>query len=171
MKKRLTAEEKEQTFNHEVIGEQFEASKEVIPFHPFRPYEENLKGKILVMKPKMVAEGYRKRNWLLYRAIDGFGCDPNLRGSSIVAENIEDGEIANWDRNDFYGIFIGTLPEKRQFTVKVARTTIQTKDVVIEAKNRGEAERLAREQHQHPLGWGEPKISYSAATIGEYKPA
>lgn len=63
----------------------------------------NLQGKILVyrgdsFKPEFSADRFR-----LWKATDGFGCNPSLNGTAIVATCLADGEVARLERYDFVG--------------------------------------------------------------------
>lgn len=65
---------------------------------------EDLKGKILVLKPECLAENYRSKENQLWKAMSGFGCNPGAMGTAVYSECLSDGEKARWERYNFIGI-------------------------------------------------------------------
>ena len=66
--------------------------------------ELDYQGKVLVMKPEVLAESYWKPDYQLWLAESGFGCSPTARGRSILCVCLGDGEQTRWNRNDFIGV-------------------------------------------------------------------
>lgn len=67
-------------------------------------YDENVEGKVLVMKPDTLKESCWSQENQLWLATGGFGCDPNGRGRAIFATCLSDGEETRWNREDFAGV-------------------------------------------------------------------
>ena len=67
-------------------------------------YDENVKGKVLVMKPSTLKEQYWTIGNQLWLAESGFGCDPKSSGRAIYAVCLSDGEHCRWNREDFVGV-------------------------------------------------------------------
>lgn len=67
-------------------------------------YDENVKGKVLVMKPETLKESCWSRQAQLWLATGGFGCDPKASGRAIYATCLGDGEQTRWNREDFIGV-------------------------------------------------------------------
>ena len=65
--------------------------------------ELDYQGKVLVMKPEVLAEQYWKPDYQLWYAHDGFGCGPHAIGRSIRCTCLTDGEMTRWNRSDFIG--------------------------------------------------------------------
>ena len=65
--------------------------------------ELDYQGKVLVMKPEVLAEPYWKPDYQLWYAHDGFGCGPHAIGRSIRCTCLGDGEETRWNRTDFIG--------------------------------------------------------------------
>ncbi len=75
-------------------------------------YDENVEGKVLVMKPETLKESCWTQENQLWLATGGFGCDPKGRGRAIFATCLSDGEQTRWNREDFVGVLDGQyLPE------------------------------------------------------------
>lgn len=64
---------------------------------------ENLEGKILILDAKFLVKEYRKPENQIWLATGGFGCDPNLRGTTIFCTALADGEEYRWDRTKIIG--------------------------------------------------------------------
>ncbi len=78
----------------------------------FGMYDENVEGKVLVMKPSTLKEECWSQENQLWLATGGFGCDPKGRGRAIFATCLADGERTRWNREDFVGVLDGQfLPE------------------------------------------------------------
>lgn len=65
--------------------------------------ELDYQGKVLVMKPEVLAEPYWKPDYQLWYAHDGFGCGAHAIGRSIRCTCLADGEETRWNRTDFIG--------------------------------------------------------------------
>lgn len=75
-------------------------------------YDEDVRGKVLVMKPSTLKESYWTHADQLWLAEGGFGCDPKSRGRAIYAVCLSDGERTRWNREDFVGVLDAKhLPE------------------------------------------------------------
>lgn len=66
--------------------------------------EIDYKGRLLVLKPTVLKESYRTSENQLFVAEGGFGCSPNSRGRKVFGKFLIDGEEANFNRDDFFGI-------------------------------------------------------------------
>ena len=75
-------------------------------------YDEDVRGKVLVMKPSTLKESCWTQTDQLWLAEGGFGCDPTSRGRAIYAVCLGDGERTRWNREDFVGVLDAKhLPE------------------------------------------------------------
>jgi hypothetical protein len=63
----------------------------------------NLQGKILVHRGDNFNPEFSADKFRLWKAEDGFGCNPRLTGQAIVATCLADGEVARLERGDFVG--------------------------------------------------------------------
>lgn len=61
-------------------------------------------GKVLVLSPDILWDGYWSRGNQLWLALDGFGCSPAARGRSVRCVCLWNDEITNWDRSEFIGV-------------------------------------------------------------------
>jgi hypothetical protein len=61
----------------------------------------NLKGRIVLANPKDF--GNNKDN-CLFRATDGFGCNPELIGRAVFVERLSDGQKGRIDRSDVIAV-------------------------------------------------------------------
>ncbi|WP_154018853.1 hypothetical protein [Anaerotruncus rubiinfantis] len=61
-------------------------------------------GKVLVLLPQVLDEHYRQEEGQLWLALNGFGCRPDVIGRSILCVCLSDGEMARWNRTDFFGV-------------------------------------------------------------------
>ncbi len=63
----------------------------------------DFEGKVMVLKPTVLADEYKTRDDQLFFAIGGFGCRPNARGQKVMGQFLNDGEKVNFYRLDFLG--------------------------------------------------------------------
>jgi hypothetical protein len=61
-------------------------------------------GQILILRPDVLREDYRKAEFQIWKATGGFGCDPTSSGRAVYAECLYDGETHRWNRADFIGV-------------------------------------------------------------------
>ena len=89
-------------------------------------YDEDVKGKVLVMKPSTLKEECWSQENQLWLATGGFGCDPKGRGRAIFATCLSDGEQTRWNREDFAGVLDERyLPEWAQEKLAALRAPKQ----------------------------------------------
>lgn len=65
---------------------------------------QDLKGKILILKPDILLDEYKTSDNQLFLALEEFGCSPNSLGRSIYGSFLKDGEYTSFCRQDFLGI-------------------------------------------------------------------
>ena len=65
--------------------------------------EENLTGKVIVVKTQHLQPQFHALEWRLYRATGGFGCHADARGSAVFAKCLKDGESTRWERHEIEG--------------------------------------------------------------------
>lgn len=66
---------------------------------------QELRGKVLVMKPSTLKESYWSPENQLWYAEGGFGCSPTASGRAVYATCLGDGENhVRWNREDFLGV-------------------------------------------------------------------
>jgi len=91
-------------------------------------YDENVNGKVLVMKPDTLKENCWSQENQLWLATGGFGCDPKASGRAIYATCLADGEQTRWNREDFVGVLDEQyLPEWAQEKLEALRAPKQTR--------------------------------------------
>ena len=66
--------------------------------------EINYEDKLLILKPTVLKYEYRKPDFQLFFATDGFGCDPKKVGAKVFGFFLKDDEHTSFRRNDFYGV-------------------------------------------------------------------
>ena len=90
--------------------------------------ELDYQGKVLVMKPEVLAKPYWKPDYQLWYAHDGFGCGPHAIGRSIRCTCLGDGEETRWNRTDFIGAFQEEfLPDWAQEPLRALRSVEQAR--------------------------------------------
>lgn len=90
--------------------------------------ELDYQGKVLVMKPEVLAEQYWKPDYQLWYAHDGFGCGPHAIGRSIRCACLGDGEETRWNRTDFIGALQEEfLPDWAQEPLRALRSAEQAR--------------------------------------------
>lgn len=62
------------------------------------------KNQVLVMKPIALSAQFQKREFQLWKAIDGPGCDPSNVDTSVHVTCLADGENCRFERYDFIGV-------------------------------------------------------------------
>ena len=67
-------------------------------------YEQDYKGKVLVLSPDSLRESCWEPRNMLWLAEGGFGCSPTASGRAVYATCLGDGEEARWNRSDFVGV-------------------------------------------------------------------
>lgn len=65
---------------------------------------QNLKYKVLVLKPSVLRKEYQSADYQLFFSTDGFGCSPDKSGVKIYGEFLKDGEGACFTRQDIIGV-------------------------------------------------------------------
>ena len=94
-------------------------------------YDEDVEGKVLVMKPSTLKEECWSQENQLWLATGGFGCNPNGRGRAIFATCLSDGEQTRWNREDFAGVLDEKyLPEWAQEKLAALRAPKQEQTAV-----------------------------------------
>ncbi len=89
-------------------------------------YDENVEGKVLVMKLDTLLEKFWSPENQLWLANGGFGCDPKASGRAIHATCLGDGESVYWNREDFCGVLNEQyLPEWALEKLESLRTPTQ----------------------------------------------
>lgn len=65
---------------------------------------QELTGKVLILKPSILADEYKSPDNQLFLATAGFGCSPSSLGRSIYGIFLKDNEYTSFYRQDFLGI-------------------------------------------------------------------
>ena len=60
--------------------------------------------KLMIIKPELLTEEYRKPEYQYFYATDGYGCDPEKPGGLVVGNYLIDGDRASLRRGEFIGI-------------------------------------------------------------------
>ncbi|NBI65961.1 DUF3849 domain-containing protein [Pseudoflavonifractor sp. 60] len=66
--------------------------------------EAEFKGKVLVLSPNTLREGFWDPRNQLWYGEGGFGCSPTSSGRAVFATCLGDGEKTRWNRADFIGV-------------------------------------------------------------------
>lgn len=66
-------------------------------------YEDSLKGKVVVIKPKVLRREYRRATCQLQLCTGGFGASPNSRGSACYCTELYSGKHSRFERSDILG--------------------------------------------------------------------
>ena len=66
--------------------------------------ETDYEGQLLILKPTVLADGYRKPDFQLFHATNGFGRNPKKIGARVFGFFLKDDEFTSFRRNDFYGV-------------------------------------------------------------------
>lgn len=66
--------------------------------------DEDLTGKLIVIKPDVLAAEYRNCDYQLKIALNGFGCSPNARGTAVFCEDVYTGKTSRFERYDAVGV-------------------------------------------------------------------
>ncbi len=67
-------------------------------------YNDNYKGKLLIMKSEALADEYKSGEYQYFMAQSGNGCNPNSLGTKVFGHFLTDGEKCFFERADFHGI-------------------------------------------------------------------
>lgn len=72
-------------------------------------YQDDLKGKVVVIKPEILRREYRHATCQLQLCTGGFGASPNSRGSACYCTELCSGKTSRFERSDILGTI---APEK-----------------------------------------------------------
>lgn len=67
-------------------------------------YDDDLHGKIIVIKPEVLRPEYRRATCQLKLCSGGFGASPNSRGSAVFCTDLYSGRESRFERRDVLGI-------------------------------------------------------------------
>ena len=67
-------------------------------------YDDDLHGKIIVIKPEVLRPEYRRATCQLKLCSGGFGASPNSRGSAMFCTDLYSGRESRFERRDVLGI-------------------------------------------------------------------
>ena len=67
------------------------------------PDDKEYAGKLLILKPEVLKEEYRKPYFQYFYAMSGFGCYPDKLGGKVYGKFLADGENGQFRRSDFLG--------------------------------------------------------------------
>lgn len=59
---------------------------------------------VLVLKPSVLKDAYKRPQFQLFYAQSGFGCDPKALGTQVYGTFLADGEHTHFSRADFWGV-------------------------------------------------------------------
>ena len=69
-------------------------------------------GKLIIIKPEVLAPEYRRSEHQIKRATGGFGCSPNSRGNAVFCKDLYSGKESRFERHDVLGVAdVEKLPE------------------------------------------------------------
>ena len=85
-------------------------------------YQQDLKGKIIVIKPEVLRREYRRATNQLQLCTGGFGASPNSRGSACFCTELYSGKTSRFERSDILGtIAPEKLPEWAKHYLEIVR--------------------------------------------------
>ena len=85
-------------------------------------YEDDLKGKIVVIKPEILRREYRRATCQLQLCTGGFGAAPKSRGSACFCTELYSGKSSRFERSDILGIIAPEkLPEWAKHYLEIVR--------------------------------------------------
>jgi len=67
-------------------------------------YQDDLKGKVVVIKPEILRREYRRATCQLQLCTGGFGASPNSRGSACYCTELYSGKTSRFERSDILGV-------------------------------------------------------------------
>ena len=67
-------------------------------------YDMSIEGKVIVLHPSVLPEGFRQAKHQLYFCTGGNGSNPNPIGRAILTVSLAEGEKIRWNRSDVIGI-------------------------------------------------------------------
>ena len=85
-------------------------------------YQDDLKGKIVVIKPEILRREYRRATSQLQLCTGGFGAAPNSRSSACFCTELYSGKTSRFERSDILGIIVPEkLPEWAKHYLEIVR--------------------------------------------------
>ena len=85
-------------------------------------YQDDLKGKIVVIKPEILRREYRRATCQLQLCTGGFGASPNSRGTACYCTQLYSGKTSRFERSDILGtIAPEKLPEWAKHYLEIVR--------------------------------------------------
>jgi len=66
--------------------------------------DENLEGRVVVIKPEVLAPEYQSIDYQLALVTGGFGASPTARGRAVYCKDLIEGKTTQWSRSDIAGI-------------------------------------------------------------------
>ena len=66
-------------------------------------HEDDLRGKVIVIKPEVLRQEYRRATCQLQLCTGGFGASPNSRGSACLCTELYSGHNSRFERRDVLG--------------------------------------------------------------------
>ena len=74
--------------------------------------DENLEGKVIIIKPEVLSPEYRRSERQLKFTSGGFGCSPDALGTAVFCKDLHSGKESRFERYDVLGVAdIEKLPE------------------------------------------------------------
>ena len=102
--------------------------------------KEDLTGKVIIIKPEILAPEYRRAEKQLKIALSGFGCNPDSRGNAVYCKELYSGKESCFERYDILGVAdIEKLPEWAKIKLAPKEKAIKTspeKDIKPPKKQR-----------------------------------
>ena len=85
-------------------------------------YQDDLKGKVVVIKPEILRPEYRRATSQLQLCTGGFGASPNSRGTACYCTELYSGKTSCFQRSDILGtIAPEKLPEWAKHYLEIVR--------------------------------------------------
>ena len=85
-------------------------------------YQDDLKGRVVVIKPEILRREYRRATCQLQLCTGGFGASPNSRGTACYCTELYSGKTSRFERSDILGTIASEkLPEWAKHYLEVVR--------------------------------------------------
>ncbi len=95
--------------------------------------EENYEDRVLILRPSIFKDEFKKPEFQLFYANCGNGCNPDATGTKVFGFFIADGEETNYRRGDFFGVMKDELiPDWAKAKINEYLSQVDTPEIRME---------------------------------------